>query len=247
MARLLSWPHGVAIVDRSPLSGPRSHTAASSESLTGFVQTVASAFGAWRWQFTVRPMRGSMFRRYRGMAAALHGGANAVRVDFCDPDGLSWEESGIDVTPAEVRAGIEWSNGASWSNGENWSFGRPWEDVAAAADEGDDEITISGENWGHTLGMGDYLGFTPYHFGLYIVTEVIAQNTGSPSTSTYRIWPPLRKPLTTDDYATLEPVMAMRPESESAVTASRGRVMAEANTLVMTEVEDADVRDYYSG
>jgi hypothetical protein len=247
MPRLLSWPHDVAIVERSPLSGPRSHNAASSESLTGFIQTVASAFGAWRWQFTVRPMRGSMFRRYRGMATALHGGANAVRVEFCDPDGLTWEQSGIDATAEEIRAGTEWSNGASWSNGENWAYGRPWEGVAVAADQGDDEITILGEHWGHLLGMGDWLGFAPFHFGLYVVTEVIEQDVGSPATSTYRVWPPFRKPLTTSDYATLEPVMVMRPEGESAVTATRGRVMADANTLVLTEVEDADVRDYYTG
>jgi hypothetical protein len=245
MPRLLSWPHDVAITERSPLSGPRSHNSASSESLTGFVQTVASAFGAWRWQFSVRPMRGQRFRRYRGMAAALHGGANAVRVDFCDPDGLTWEESGV---TANVANGLEWSNGASWSNGENWAVGRPWEDVVGNADQGDDEITIKGAHWGHSLGMGDYIGIVPYHLCVYIVTEVIEQDSeASPSTSTYRVWPPFRKPVTTSDKVTLEPVMAMRPESEAAVTATRGRVMADANTLILTEVEDADVRDYFSG
>jgi hypothetical protein len=96
--------------------------------------------------------------------------------------------------------------------------------------------------------MGDYIGIVPYHLCVYIVTEVIEQDSeASPSTSTYRVWPPFRKPVTTSDKVTLEPVMAMRPESEAAVTATRGRVMADANTLILTEVEDADVRDYFSG
>lgn len=244
MGRLLSWPHGLAIVERSPLTGPRTVGAASTESITGFVQTSASAFGAWRWQFTVRPMRGVLFRRYRGMVTALHGGANAVRVPFCDPDRISWEEAGVEATYAELHNGVPWSNGLPWSNGENWSVGLPTEEVAVAAALGDSFVTLSGAYWGHALGVGDWLGFD--HFGLYVITEVVAQNTGSPATSEYRIWPPLRRALTISSYATLEPVMAMRLEGEAAATATRGRVMAEGNTLTMVEVEDEIVRAYFA-
>lgn len=240
MARLLEWINGLAVVARSPLSGPRSVGGASNESIGGFVQTVASALGAWRWSMTVRPMRGRLFRLYRGMVTALHGGANAVRVPFCDPDIMSWEESGVDATPAEIKAGATWSNGQSWSNGENWGIGRPWATVDAVAAKGDTLITLADEYWGHELLGGEWLGFVPFHFGLYIVTEVLGDGE-------YRIWPPLRKALTVDPacYATLRPVMAMRLESEQAATANRGRVLADSNTLTLVEVQDEDVRNFF--
>jgi hypothetical protein len=167
-----------------------------------------------------------------------------VRVPFCDPDGLDWDELGVDATYAQLHNGVPWSNGLPWSNGQNWTVGRPTESVAAVAAKGDSFVTLYGSYWGNSLGIGDWLGFD--HFGLYVVTEVVAQNTGSPATSEYRIWPPLRRELTASSWATLSPVMAMRLEGEAAATATRGRVMAEGNTLTMVEVEDSDVRAYFA-
>lgn len=86
MGRLIPWPEGVRISGMSPLSGPRTIGAASSESLAGYVQTVAGVFGLWRWQLRLAPMKGAAFQRYRGTIAALHGGANALRVPFYNPD-----------------------------------------------------------------------------------------------------------------------------------------------------------------
>lgn len=86
MGRLIHWPAGLRISGMTPLSGPRAIGAGGSESLTGYIQTVAGVFGAWRWQLKCAPMKGEAFRRYRGTVAALHGGANALRVTFDDPD-----------------------------------------------------------------------------------------------------------------------------------------------------------------
>lgn len=249
MARLLDWINGLSIIARSPLTGPRTVGSASTESLAGYVQTVSSPFGLWRWQFTLRPMRKALFRRYRGLVTALHGGANAVRVTFCDPDGLTWEESGVTATSEEIRAGVPWSNGASFSNGENWSVGRPWETVAVDAAKGDTTIAIYGEHWGNDLVGGEQIGFVPFHFGMYVITEVIARGDAgvSPATpSQYRIWPPLRKAVAVDEYVTLTPVMAMRLESEAAATASRGSRLAEGSSLTLVEVQDEDVREYFA-
>jgi hypothetical protein len=184
-------------------------------------------------------MRKELFRRYRGMVTALHGGANAVRFPVCDPDGLTWQEAGVDATPAEIRAGVAWDNGMSWDNGQNWSIAKPWVSVALDAPKNTSIIRLADEEWGYDLDIGDQIGFVPSHFGLYQVTEVIEEGK-------YRIWPPLRKALTTADWATLDPVIAMRLESESGATASRGSRLAEGNAVTLVEVPDETVREYFT-
>lgn len=237
--RLLDWPRDLHWMSREPLTGPRAAGAGSNEGLTGFVQSFASPFGLWRWSFSFPPLRGEAFRRYRGTVLALHGGANAIRVPFCDPDGLGWSALGVTLGLGQPGAGVPWSNGLPWSNGQNWRIGRPWVALAAAAAQGDDIVTLADEWFGHGLDIGDMLGFTPFHFGLYFVTERL-------DAGRYRIWPPLRKALTTADFATLEPVMAMKLESENSAGGGRGATMAEGLTMTLIEVEDADIRDYYA-
>lgn len=239
MARLLDWPKRLRIVSWDSLSGPRSVGASSNESITGFVQTVSSVFGGWRWQLTLERMRGRLFRSYRGMKTALHGGANAVRVPFDDPDGLDWPDAGVTITEAQKRNGVAWSNGKPFTNGSNWHCSRPAVAVAAAAALGDTTISLEDEHWGHSLFGGERIGFFPFHFGLYEVTEVIEPGE-------YRIWPPLRKALTTSSYSTLNPVMAMRLESETSAKSPRGNLAVEAATMTLVEVQDSDVRDYFA-
>ena len=153
MARLLDWIPGLPVIARERLTGPRSIGA--SESLEGFVQTVATPFGLRRWQFAFAPMRGRLYRRYGGLVEALHAGANALRVPFCDPDGRTLAESGVDATPEEVRAGVPFSNGASFDNGENFTISPPWAAVATAAAKGDTIVELADENWGHALERGE--------------------------------------------------------------------------------------------
>ncbi len=261
MARLLNWPRGLHWTSREPVTGPRSVNAGSSEGVTGFVQSVASPFGLWRWKFAFPDLKGARFRRYRGLVTALNAGANAVRVDFCDPDGLTYADAGVIATRQKLNSGASWSNGQGWSNGLNWKTPRPTVPVISANVRGDTVISLAGTpgsigtfaigvsaigvgpgpwgKWGYHLDMGDMIGFGPFYFGLHLVTEVIRPGT-------YRIWPPLRSGLSAGNFATLEPVMAMRLEGESGATAARGATHAENLTMTLVEVEDPDVRDFFA-
>jgi hypothetical protein len=239
MARLISWPVGLYASGREPLSGPRTVNAGASGSIGNFSQTFSSPFGLWRWRFSFPPMHGQMFRRYRGWITALHGGANATRVPFCDPDGLTLAQAGVEATPAAWQAGQPWSNGQSWSNGQNWQSSPPAVAIASASAQGGTIVHLGPGFWGPTLGAGDFLGFFPLHLGLYMVTEVV-------DTRRYRIWPPLRKALTVADSATLRPVMAMKLESEEAAIAPRGVAFAEGLTVTLAEVLDYDVKSYFT-
>lgn len=239
MARLISPPVSLAASSMEPLSGPRAVGAGGSQSIGGFVQTSAAAFGLWRWRFSFPPMRGAMFRRYRGWITGLHGGANATRWTFFDPDCMTYREAGVDASNFEIATGVPWSNGQPWSNNENWAMSRPVVGVAAAAQQHDTTVSLANQWWGNSLAVGDYLGFFPFHFGLYIVTEVTTPGT-------YRIWPPLRKTIATTDFATLSPVLAMRLEGEDAASAGRGLVVAENLSITLVETLDYDVRDWFT-
>jgi hypothetical protein len=83
------------------------------------------------------------------------------------------------------------------------------------------------------------IGFKPFHLGLYIVTQVHEPGR-------YRIWPPLRKAITTDDFATLNPVLVMRLEGEAGAPMPRGAASASGLSVTLVEVEDPDVRAYAS-
>lgn len=243
MSRLINPPIGLPVVSLEPLSGPRAVGAGGSQSVSGFVQTTAAAFGLWRWQISFAPMRQSLFRRYRGWVTSLHGGANATRWGFWDPDMMSPGECGVNL-PAGVdwtTSGFaqDWSNGLPWANGEGWGTSPPVVAVASASPADTSEIALDPAHWGHRLDVGDYVGFLPFHLGLYMVTEINEPGT-------YRIWPPLRRALTMDDFATLRPSLAMRLESEDAATAGRGLVVAEGLSVTLVEVLDYDARDYFA-
>lgn len=238
MGRLISWPVGVSPSSMEVLSGPREGGGDPTESMTGFVQTVSSPYGVWQWQFGMPPMRDQALRRWRGMVTALHAGANAVRVPFTDPDfPITAVIPG--VTVRDEFDGVKWSNGRRWSNGETWSIGRPCVAVAAAAARGDTTFTLADAAWGRSLGYGDMLGFVGV-FALHVVTEALGSGT-------YRVWPPLRAPLTTASRATLAPVLAMRLQTRAGANLPRGVSHAEGLTITLTEIEHRDVLAYFAG
>lgn len=239
MARLLPWPDGLRANAREPLAGPQAIGAGSTTSIGNFTQTYASPFALWRWRFAFPNMRGQIARRYRGWLTAMHGGANATRVPFCDWDGLSIQQMGISATLSDWLVAEPWASGDPWSSGVGWRLSPPTVAVAASAALDASTITLSDEYWGHSLGVGDMIGFEPLHFGMYMVTEVIDDGQ-------YRIWPPLRKAITTDTEATLRPTLVMRMESEEAGTASRSAAFIENASVIMVEVPDYDVRDYFT-
>lgn len=236
MGRLVSWPEGLSANFREPLTGPRAVGAASTQATSGFVQTSGAAFGLWRWRFQFPPIRGQLYRRYRGWITSLHGGANATRVPFCDWDGLTAADAGVNAAQWGIEA--PWSNGMPWSNGKNWSATPPMVAVSAITPRDGTVVSLGSAFWGHQLDIGDLLGFFPFHFGLYMVTEVIDPGT-------YRIWPPLRKAITADEFATLRPTLAMRLEGEEGANAPRGVAFAEGLSVTLIETLDYDVRDYF--
>ena len=239
MARLIHWPNGLRANFREPLSGPRAVNAGVTTSIGNFVQTTVSPFGLWRWRFSFPPIRGQLFRRYRGWGAALHGGANATRVPFCDWDGLTLDQMGVDASRDEWRRGRPWGNGMPWSNGRDWQSTPPIVPVAAPAERDATVVSLGSSFWGHGLDYGDLIGFTPFYFGLHMVTEAIEPGR-------YRIWPPLRKALGTEDFATLRPVLAMRLESEDAANAPRGAAFADGLSVTLVEVPDYTVRQWFA-
>lgn len=239
MARLLSMPVGLYPSAAEPLSGPRAVGSAASTTIAGFVQTVASPFGGWRWQFSFPPSRDAKFRRYRGWITGLHAGANATRVPFGDPDMMSLLEAGVTAAPLQERFGMPWANDMPWANGANWSLTAPNVPVAAPAAFDASIVELADVAWGHRLGLGDYIGFFPFYFGMHTVTEVLDEGR-------YRIWPPLRKAMAVNDFATLYPTLAMKLESEGAASAARGLANAEPASVILAEVFDYDVRDYFT-
>lgn len=234
MARLLSWPVGLKVSGREPLSGPRAVSAGATTSIGNYTQTYASPFALWRWRFVFPNMRGQLARRYRGWLTAMHGGANATRVEFCDWDGLSRQQMGVQPGGAQ-----NWSNGQPWTNGLPWGWSPPLVSVASASALDTTTVSFTDEWWGHGLDIGDMFGFGPFHFGMYMVTQVIEPGT-------YRIWPPLRKAIASVDYATLRPVMAMRLEGEDAGTAPRDAAFITGASVTLVEALDYDVRDYWT-
>ncbi len=232
MARVVSWPIGIRVSMSGPKSGPRSIGSGSSESLTGFVQSVASPFGLWAWSFSIPPLRGAGFRAWRAFVMALQAGANGARVTMCDPD--RWSSADLGITP---ETDVPWADGQLWDNGLGWSSGLPLESVTAAADAGATIVTLGAATWGGLGGNPPLFGFTG-HFGFYVVTEVLADGR-------WRIWPPLRAAITPDDAATLRPVTVMRLASADLPALDRGVSHAENLTISLVEVEHADVVDYF--
>lgn len=125
MGRLISPPAGLGLTSYQVLAGPRAVGAAATESVNGFVQAVASAYGAWRFAFSFPPMKGQAFRRYRGWIAALHGGANATRWRFADPDRISRADAGAVDAVYRVETGVPWAHGQRWAHNANWRVGWP--------------------------------------------------------------------------------------------------------------------------
>lgn len=239
MARLLSWPVGLKWNRYKFLAGPESVGAGSGTSIGAVTQTIASPFGARYIQFSFPSLRGEEARRARGLVTALHKGANAVRVSICDWDGMTFSEAGVTVSEAERRDGMPWSDGQAWSNGRNWRLSKPLVAVSDAAALDATIVALSDLYWGSALGFGDWIGFAPLHFGLYEITEVLEPGL-------YRIWPPLRKALSTSDFATLHPVMAMRFLSSNLPDAERGPAFLDGLSLSLFEVFDYDVRDHFT-
>lgn len=242
MARLLSFPHFPGVRGITPLSGPMARNSGANTASDGSEQTYDSVGDVVALRLDLNMKRKGLARQERGLFAGLHGGANAIRLSFYDPDIITPYQSGLSVSPLvdwPSLGSVPWSNGETWSNGAGWGQAPPEVAVAASSAIDTGIVTLADDFWGHSLDIGSYLGFFPLHFGLYMVTEVIDEGH-------YRIWPRLRKALTTDDFATLFPVIAMRPRSRDAIQQRRGLAHTDGAAIDLVEVIDPYVRSDFT-
>jgi len=227
MARLLAMPCLPARTEVEPISGPNARNSGANTVADGSEQTFDHVGDVVALRLPTNALEGRQARRERGWMTAFLGGANATRIDFLDADRMTTAEAGGIVSGA-------WTEGA-WTEGA-WGEWLPRVPLAVAASFNAGTIRLTDRDWGHALGIGDYVGFEPFHFGLYAITAVIAPGH-------YRIWPRLRKALTADDFATLTPVLAMRPIAP--VRQTRGLAFTEPATIDLVEVFDYHARAHF--
>jgi hypothetical protein len=226
----------IDIVQQEQLSGPETVGASMTRAISGFTQSVASPFGAWVFRFTFKPMNGDEYVNFRGWVAAQHRGANATRWRMIHRDSMRPEAAGISYEPGRDT---EWANGQRWLNGAGWAPTLPNVAVIAPAAMGATELRLRNNFWGHKLRWGHRLGIFPLHFGMYEITEVIGGGI-------YRIWPPLRKAISAGDFATLNPVMAMRIVGQDLQHPPEAAGYTIGASVTLMEVFDYDVRDYFT-
>ena len=223
MPRITSWPANVHPVSFDLISGPQAYGAEGQGSLTGLFQTVGSPYGLVAYTITLEPLRGAEEREYRGTLTALHGGANVVKMTF--PDGARRE--------SDYQS---WAGGKQWAGGQQWGQQLAIVSVGANASEGDTQVTLANEHWGHDLGIGEVIGFSDY-WGAHTITEIL-------SAGTYRIWPALRNDITTAQKASLRPSIAVTVVAQSS---GYSRQLANTGNLSITlrEVRDDYVREHF--
>lgn len=239
MARLLTWNDALGLNALKVVEGPNVRNSGSNTATDGSEQTFEGIGSRWAFRLGLTIKQGRAARVQRGILDALMGGANAMRFTVIDPDMMTPTEAGLAVPEWcdwNDLPGQPWSNGMSWENGQYWKPSPPVVRVAAAAGADDGIVRLEDEFWGHSLGMGDRIGFFPFHFGVYQVTEVIEPGV-------YRVKYRLRKAIEAGDYCTLMPVIVLRPLSKTAAL-SPARVPAhtEATSVTLVEVIDSYVR-----
>lgn len=240
MARLISLDDA-GITAFAPISGPMARNSGSNTAQDGSEQVFEGVGDVVALGVEFNHKRGAGAREQRGRMFGAHGGANAFRLTLFDPDMISPAEAGLDV-PDHVGwtglADLPWGNGHDWSSGCGWALSAPTVPVAAPAAYDGGIVRLGDAFWGHTLPLGSYFGFFPFHFGLYCVTEVLEPGA-------YRIWPRLRKALTTDDFATLHPVIVVRPRP-GVLPPRRGLSVTDQFSAELVEVIDPYVRKQFA-
>jgi len=242
MARLLTWNDALGINALEVVNGPNVRNSGSNTAQDGSEQVFAGVGGIWAFRLGLPISQNRRARFQRGLLDALDGGVNAMRFTVYDRDMMSPAEAGIIGGSHCDWHGVgsqNWSNGMSWSNGAGWKTTAPTVQVVADAAANTGIIRLEDKFWGHTLGYGDQLGFFPFHFGMYRVVEVLEPGV-------YRVKYRLRKALQAGDYATLHPVIVLRPTNKDAANAP-GQVpgYTDGGDILLTEVIDPYVRRHF--
>jgi len=235
MFRLLPFSEDTWIVSIDWINGPNARNSGSTTATDGSEQSFDGVGDVVSLRLNLAGAKGTRARRNRGLVTAVSPG-NAFRFTYIDPDIMTPAEAGVVGSYGSQR----WSNGMPWSNGRNWQPAYPIVPVAAASGYNTGIVSLGSAFWGHNLGLGDHIGFFPFHFGIYTVTEVIAAGQ-------YRVWPRLRKALSPSDYCTLNPTVVMRPTSKETATWSRNPLLQDGISITCTEVIDPYVRQHFEG
>lgn len=225
MPKLLGYPEGLGVVNIEPINAPATVTGGSSESLGGLIQTTQGIGFAWQFSMTFRPLNYALARSHRGWLAAQIGGANATRFKIVDGDIKRNNELGLEAFGAYDDLG--------------YVHDRPVIEMTVAHSRGDTIIRLPDTLWGHKLGLGDWIGFAPFHLAAYRITEKIQEGA-------YRIYPPLRKNVAVGDVASLDPVLALRLINPQAGNEPRGVSVVEGATFVGVEVLEEYVRSHFT-
>lgn len=229
MTRLVSMPN----LPRGTiefLNGPDSQGYASEGSLTNKIQSSSSPFGIWSFRLSFPRLKGDRARAHRGWITQQRSGVNWTRIRWCDFDRISEALR----FPNGVPDGT-WNGGEAWNGGGLWKVSPSHVALTAAASRGDTLVTFANSEWGYNLDVGSVIGFGPFYFGWHIITEVIGSGQ-------YRIWPELRKDLTTDNYGNFDPIMCCRLAGPGAANLLRGPSSAEGLSATFMEVPDYHVR-----
>lgn len=243
MARLLTWNDGLGLNALEVVNGPNVRNSGSNTAQDGSEQVFGGVGGVWTFRLGLPITQGRKARHVRGLLDALDGGVNAMRFTVYDRDMMSPAEAGIaggSHCDWHSVGGQNWSNGQSWSNGQPWKTTAPVVRVAADAAANTGIIRLENEFWGNMLGFGDQIGFFPFHFGMYRITEVLEPGV-------YRVRYRLRKGIQAGDFATLYPVIVLRPTNKDAANAP-GQVPGYTDTgsILLTEVIDPYVRRQFA-
>lgn len=233
--RLVNYPFGLCITSFEALNGPAVISSGSTTSQSGFNQSFADPNFAWKFNLSFQSMNFKLARSHRAWVMSQHGGANATRYTLIDGDLPSPEELGLD--PATLSP--QWGNDVQWDGNATWGAVYPLVKMDKAYSKGETVIELPNNLWGRKLDVGTYIGFNPDYFGFHMITEVLANGQ-------YRIFPPLRKGVTTDNYATLNPTIAMKMENANSADVSRNALFVDGASITLIEVLDEYVREFYT-
>lgn len=234
--RMVDFPVDLPFTAITPTGGPQVRGSTVSE--TKLSQTIVDPFGGLQaFSVDIGPMYGAFARAFSRLSLSAQGGANCFRFNFYDPDEPTYRELGLSVSDVEGQDYAAWSNNKFWSNGKPWTLGKPLATISAASAKNAGTITIDTTEWGGTLPT--FFGIVG-HFAVYGITGA----TFSGNIATCRVWPPVRKAITTDDYATLRPVMAAKLTGPDGAPWSRNGDSMTGARLNIVEVLDETVRTY---
>lgn len=228
--RMIDYPVGLVFTSNAPTGGPQQIGA--TESATSFVQNALNPFGVWKFQVDYPALKGAMARAFTTLTASHLAGTNCFRFPFRHLDEPGFRELGIPTPPGYT---VPWESGQPWAHGEPWKMSKPIVPVTSASAKGAATISLDVTLWN---------GIVPSFFGIvghFAVYSQIGVRRRDGNLVELRVWPPVRRAITIDDYATLRPILAARVDGPSGAVGARDAMRMRGNRINMIEVLDETV------